>query len=287
MISLALLLALAGPATDAEDADLFDRSNLVAWCIVPFDAAHRGPEARAAMLERLGLHRLAWDWRAEHLPEFDEEIAALRRHGIELTAVWFPTTLDDDARFLLETLAKHQIKTQLWVMGGGGPTSTPEEQSARVASEADRIRPIAEAAAEIGCTVALYNHGGWFGEPENQLAIIEALGLPNVGIVYNLHHAHHRLDDFPGLLAMMKPHLLALNLNGMAADGERTGRKILPIGAGDDDLAILRAIVDSGWRGPIGILDHVPEADSEAQLRKNLDGLDRLAGRLRKPSSAP
>ena len=76
MIALALLLTLAGSAIDAEGADLFDRSNLVAWCIVPFDAEHRGPEERAAMLERLGLHRLAWDWRAEHLPAFDEEIAA-------------------------------------------------------------------------------------------------------------------------------------------------------------------------------------------------------------------
>ncbi len=29
-----------------------------------------------------------------------------------------------------------------------------------------------EAAAPLGCRVALYDHGGWFGEPENQAAVI-------------------------------------------------------------------------------------------------------------------
>src|SRR5262249_40928452 len=46
--------------------ELFRQDNLVAWCIVPFDAKKRGPEDRAAMLERLGFKHFAYDWRAEH-----------------------------------------------------------------------------------------------------------------------------------------------------------------------------------------------------------------------------
>ena len=38
-----------------------------------------------------------------------------------------------------------------------------------------KLRPLAEEAGKIGCSLALYNHGGWFGEPENQIAIIERL----------------------------------------------------------------------------------------------------------------
>jgi sugar phosphate isomerase/epimerase len=162
------------------------------------------------------------------------------------------------------------------VTGGGGPTTSPDDQAARVAAEAARIRPIAEAAAAVGCPVALYNHGGWFGEPENQVAIIDALGLPNVGIVYNLHHGHHQLERFEEMLETMAPHLLALNLNGMDRDGEAQGRKILPVGDGEEDARVLEIIRESGWRGPVGILDHVPEADAEEQLRANLDGLERL-----------
>src|SRR5688572_24366106 len=42
---------------------LFARENLVAWCIVPFDAKQRGPAERAEMLARIGVTRVAYDWR--------------------------------------------------------------------------------------------------------------------------------------------------------------------------------------------------------------------------------
>jgi sugar phosphate isomerase/epimerase len=271
LLGLVVTLAPADPPAGGTPA-LFEPKNLVAWCIVPFDAKKRGPEERAAMMERLGIKRYAYDWRAEHLPTFDAELDALKRHGIELTAVWFPGALDKDARFLLDALKRHGIKTQLWVSGGGEPTKSPEDQRRRVAAEAARIRPIAEAAAAQGCTVALYNHGGWFGEPENQLAIIDELKRPNVGVVYNLHHGHEHLDRFPEVLAMLKPHLLALNLNGSVREGDKQGKKILVLGQGDEDVRLLKQILASGWTGPVGILNHTDE-DAETQLKANLDGL--------------
>ncbi|MBI4664428.1 MAG: NAD(P)H-dependent oxidoreductase [Verrucomicrobia bacterium] len=278
-ISFAALLMPAGASAATHPDSLFARTNLVAWCIVPFDAKKRGPEERAAMLERLGIRRLAYDYRAEHIPTFDAEIEALRLHGVELTAWWFPTALNDEARLILNILERHKIKTQLWVTGASGSPKTPTEQKARLKAEAQRLRPIAEEAAKLGCTVGLYNHGGWFGEPENQIAIIEELKLPNVGIVYSLHHGHDHLDRFAELLPKMKPHLLALNLNGMVKDGERLGKKILPLGQGDLDLPLLKIISESGWCGPIGILNHTDE-DAEARLLDNLEGLDWLAAQL-------
>jgi hypothetical protein len=74
----------------------------------------------------------------------------------------------------------------------------------------------------------------------------------------------------------MKPHIYCININGMVKDGERVGKKILTIGEGDRELAMLKIIQNSGWRGPIGILDHRPETDSEETLRQNLEGLARL-----------
>ena len=281
LLLLALALMLPRP-TPAADNSLFAKTNLVAWCIVPFDAKKRGPEERAAMLERLGIHRFAYDYRAEHIPTFDAEMDALKRHHIELTAWWFPTVLNDEAKLILDVLQRHKLSPQLWVMGGGNAARTPAEQEKNVETEAKRLRPIAEAAAKIGSKVALYNHGGWFGEPTNQLAIITRLradGLTNVGIVYNLHHGHEHLDRLPALLAQMKPHLLAFNLNGMVRDGETSGKKILPVGQGDLDVKILRMLRDSGWRGPVGILNHT-DADAETRLRENLNGLNALLPRL-------
>ena len=142
---LILVVLFARPAA-AGNAMLFDRTNLVAWCIVPFDAKKRGPEERAQMLKRIGLQRFAYDWRAEHIPTFDAEIEACKRHGIELTAWWFPGSLDNDAKVILETLERNKIQPQLWITGGGEETKNPEEQKQRVTSEVARFRPIAEAA---------------------------------------------------------------------------------------------------------------------------------------------
>lgn len=288
-ITLLLVLLATVVATRAAEYQLFARTNLVAWCIVPFDAKKRGPQERAAMLEQLGFKKFAYDYRPEHVLTWDVEIEALKKHGVQLTAWWFPTTLNAEALDILALLERHQVRAQLWVMGGGGPVKNEEEQKARVAAEAQRLQPIAGAAAKIGCTVALYNHGSWFGEPENQIAIIEHLrgaGVNNVGIVYNLHHGHAHLARFPALLQKMKPHLVALNLNGMVANGERNGKKILPLGQGDLDLSLLRTIRDSGWRGPLGILNHTDE-DAEARLRDNLAGLDWLAPQLRSQTPGP
>jgi hypothetical protein len=110
--------------------------------------------------------------------------------------------------------------------------------------------------------------------------------VTNVGIVYNLHHGHHQLDRFPMLLQQMRPHLVALNLNGMVKDGDKIGKKILPIGQGDLDLQLLKSIEASGWRGPIGILNHTDE-DAEARLRDNLEGLDWLVAQLNGKSTGP
>lgn len=274
-------------AVEPPIAKLFARDNLVAWCIVPFDAKKRGPEERVAMLNRLGFKRFAYDWRAEHLPMFDREVGLLKKEGIELTAVWFPADLGVDARKMLAVIEKHKIHPQLWVtMTGGEAAKSAEEQKQKVESHARKLRPIAEAAAKLGCSIALYNHGGWFGEPENQLAILDALHLSNVGIVYNLHHGHEHLDRFPELLKKMKPHLLALNLNGMVKGGDRTGKKILPLGQGDDDLRLLKIIAASGWRGPIGILGHTQD-DVEERLQDNLDGLGWLVKQLNGKPAGP
>ncbi len=277
------LLCCGIPVTRAASGPgLFARSNLVAWCIVPFDAQKRGPEARAVMLEKMHITRLAYDYRAEHIPTFDAEMNALKKHHIELTAWWFPGVLNDEAKGILDVLKRHKLRTQLWITGGGEFTKTAEEQRVRVEAEVTRLKPIAQEAAKIGCTVALYNHGGWFGEPQNQIEIIERLKkdrVLNVGIVYNLHHGHDHVERFGALLRQMKPYLLAFNLNGMTRSGDKVGKKILPLGQGDLDAGLLRALRDSGWSGPVGILNHTDE-DADARLRDNLDGLEWLIPQL-------
>lgn len=282
--TLALLLLVAASPAFAADLSLFSRTNLVAWCVVPFDAKQRGPAERAEMLAGLGIRKLAYDWRDHHIPTFDQEVLAMKEQGIELTAWWAPGALNDTSRKILEVIERHRIKPQLWVLIGE-PLPGSNDTPAKVRAAAAELRPLVEAAGRIGCKVALYNHGGWFGEPENQLAILDELNLPNAGLVYNFHHGHDHIERFPELIALMKPRLLALNLNGMLLGGDRAGHKILHIGEGDRELDMLKAVLASGWRGPVGILDHRDETDSEVTLRKNLLGLEYLIREIEAPGS--
>ncbi len=278
-----LLFVPISAAVAAEPPSLWAKDNLVAWCIVPFDAKKRGPEERAVMLEKLGIHRLAYDYRAEHIPTFDTEIETMQRHQIEFTAWWFPGELNAEAQLILKTIEKHKITPQLWVTGGGEMLPAGKKQAERVAAEATRIKAIAVEAKRLGCKVALYNHGAWFGEPENQIEMIEALrreGIDNVGIVYNFHHGHEHLPRFGAMLEKMKPYLLAVNLNGMIPGGDKAGKKILNLAEGSQELEMMRAIEASGWRGAVGIIDHRETTDSEETLGDNLKGLAWLTAEL-------
>jgi sugar phosphate isomerase/epimerase len=263
------------PATPARAGkDIFAHDNLVPWCIVPFDAKKRGPEERAAMLEKLGFKHFAYDWRAEHVPTFAAEIEALKKHGVEFTAFW---GAHEEAFKLFE---KFGMKPQIWI-SASSPKALMDEERAKLAAK--NLLPLVERTRKLGCPLGIYNHGGWGGEPENMVAVAKLLreqhGAAHVGIIYNLHHGHDHLDRFPTALAAMKPYLLCLNLNGMTKAGDKRGMKILPLGQGDLDLQLLKTIRDSGYRGSIGILNHTGE-DAEARLKDNLDGLDWLVAQL-------
>ena len=261
---------------------LFARQNLVAWCIVPFDKMKRTPAERAAMLKSLGLTQLAWDWRDEHLAVMDEEIRTLRKNNIRLSAVWFwvnggpDGVLDKTNEFILNTLKKNGVKTELWLSFNDrffAGLSDDEKLRKAVAS----IAEINRKAKEIGCTLHLYNHGSWFGEPQNQVEIIEALDTKEIGIVYNFHHARHQVAEFAKLLNLMLPYLTTVNINGM----KEGGPMILTVGKGDKELGMLRQLKSSGYKGSIGILSHVDDEDAKIVLQRNLEGLKGLLKEMR------
>lgn len=274
LLGTVLMMSLPASAQQMHEPSLFERKNLVAWCVVPFDKMKRSPQARAEMLNDLGITQLAWDWREEHLPLMEEEIETLKKHDIQLKAVWFwvnggsGETLDETNHFILKTLKENQVKTELWLsFNDRFFENLSDEQKLKKAVTA--ISVINQKANAIGCTLHLYNHGSWFGEPENQVKIIKETGAKNIGIVYNFHHARHQVRDFPRLISLMKPYLTTVNINGMKTNGPM----ILPVGEGDHELAMLRQLKASGYTGSVGVLSHVDDEDAKVVLKKNLDGL--------------
>jgi sugar phosphate isomerase/epimerase len=260
-------------AEPAGEDSQFATDQLVAWCIVPFDAKNRTPGERADMLKRLGITRLAYDWRAEHVPSFEEEILSLRKAGIEFFAFWAPASRSAGYRKMMDLIEQYDLHPQIWMIAPSAPASTQQQ---RVAANAGALVPFVQDALRLDCKFALYNHGGWSGQPENLIAMTrwlrQRLSTEDVGIVYNFHHGHEHLDQFPEAFNKMVPYLFCVNLNGMKIGGP----KILPVGQGDRDQQMLQTIQNSDYRGPIGILDHRAELDAERSLRQNIEGLQRL-----------
>ena len=118
----------------------------------------------------------------------------------------------------------------------------------------------------------MYNHGGWFGESENQLEIIKRLPKHDIGIIYNFHHAHKQLDEYQSIIKQIHPFLWCVTLNGM----KKGGPKIMTIGKGNLEKEMIHLLVKLGYKGPFGVLGHVKNEDVALTLKKNLKGLEAL-----------
>ncbi|MGB1929754.1 MAG: sugar phosphate isomerase/epimerase family protein [Mariniblastus sp.] len=282
MLSTLMLLFVSSKIGLAQEIDqqnlpiqerLYGTQNLVAWCIVPFDASRRGPAERAKMVKKLGINRIAYDWRAEHVPTFEEEIIQYQKNGIEFFAFW---SWHDSLEALV---AKYKIRPQIWVTLA---SPAVDQEADRVRIAADSLMPLAEKTQRLGLKLALYNHGGWGGRPMSLVKVCEVLrertNSDHVGIVYNFHHAHDDTKEFTESLPQLVPYLFCLNLNGMVDSHEvkTQNKKIVPIGSGKYELAMMKSVLTSGYRGPVGILDHRNDLDARESLQQNLDGLSQL-----------
>ena len=88
LLSLFIALSFASSFDSSKSLKDFRTVNLVSWCIVPYDAENRDPEARSKILEELGITKCAYDWRAENVPSFQEKIIKYKKHGIKYLAFW-------------------------------------------------------------------------------------------------------------------------------------------------------------------------------------------------------
>ena len=252
---------------------------LYAWCIVPFDSKERSPQERIEMLSRLQFEQYAYDWREQHLDEMATEWELALENDIEVSSVWMWIDQRHDTigdlnganEKVFEALKTTGLKTQLWVSFHANFFEGLAQEEAVVKGSA-MINYLCQRADSLSLGIGLYNHGDWFGEPQNQIAIIKALPDCNLGLIYNFHHGHHQVEQFDQLVDLMMPYLWAVNLNGM----RKGGPKILPIGSGDLEQGMIQTLTNKGYDGPFGILGHVEERDVALVLKENLEGLSNL-----------
>ena len=240
--------------------DPFRVENLIPWSIVAFDKLERSPSERVAMIKNLGFSQYAFGGRKKHVETMKEELNLAKAEGIEISAVWLYINNKDTLQNLkranemvFESLKDTGLTTQIWI-GIDAEYFEGLIQPESLKKAQDMISYLSKRAQKVNCKIALYNHGGWFGEPENQLEIIKRLPKHDIGI------------------KKIQPFLWCVNLNGM----KKGGPKIIPIGEGNLEKEMISLLVKLGYKGPFGVLGHVMNEDVELTLKKNLKGLQAL-----------
>ncbi len=256
---------------------------LTPWCIVNFDSLERSPIDRINMLKKMGFTKYGYEWDERHLIEMKEEFKLAKENNIEIMSIflWLNAKRDSIGKLspsnkrMLSILKDVEYKPTIWLSFSNNYfEDLNQEQSISLAIEF--IKFIKFEADKIGCKVALYNHHGWFGNPHNQVKIIELLPQDSLSMVYNFHHAHQYLDEFPEIAKKIKPYLSYVNINGMRKEGPQ----ILTIGEGDHEVDMLNILLKEGFVGPWGILGHIESEDVQKVLERNVNGLKSLKSRI-------
>jgi len=272
--------------TQSQNAQTFAKSNLHVWAYEEYDSVDRTPEEHAQALVDLGITKAGFISRnAERVSEFEAYLKAYREAGIELIAVWTPIHTDApleevQVREFFEIVDRHGLSIQWWLTLEQKFDDMPEAD--RIDDALARLRPLVGRANSSNCRLVIYGHGPdrWFTQAENEIELIERLKaeMPDadLGIVYNFHQSRSQMGRLQTVLPKLKPHLVALNLNGMHTDGPKIAR----IGHGDREQELIDIVSKSGWHGPTGIIAHDPKQDAAAVLQENMDGLKTILNEL-------
>lgn len=260
-----------------------DAAPLHAWGVVRNDGLCRDAEARAAMLGTMGIRRVAIDWRYAQLETLDDELSALRNQNIAVDAIWAPISLhpvnDVHLDLLLGFIERNSLEISLWTTLMQPHDIDEWVESKRVDLTCEAVTRLADRAAQLGCPVLLYNYDGWFARPSSLKKIIIAANRPNVGVVYNFHHARSDIGGFEAHMTSLLPWLRAVNLGGLAAT---KGAYPIAFGEGEHEFEMLTTLLKAGYRGPLGLAAFDAKVDASEALARGFDGLTRFRQSLAK-----
>ncbi len=274
-----LLLILIACSDQKAVETLIDPSDISPWCIIGFDTENRTPEQRIEMLQEMGIKQYGYNRGKADFSSMAQEFQLASENDIDITSVFLWLNAKSDSigklspsnRELLSNISGAEHKPAIWLSFSH---NFFEERGHAESIEycVEMIQFIKSYIGAMDCELALYNHHGWFGNPNHQIEVLKELNDESISIVYNFHHAQEYVDEFEELAEKMLPYLSFVNLNGV----KKEGPQIIPIGQGNHEYDMIVHLKDLGYDGPWGILGHVKTEDVQKVLRANLDGLSEL-----------
>jgi sugar phosphate isomerase/epimerase len=133
----------------------------------------------------------------------------------------------------------------------------------------------------------LYPHTRfWLERVEDGIRLARKMQPAKVQVMFNLCHWLAVSDEknLAPLLTEAKPYLAAITINGADRAVEihaKTGKWIQPLDSGSFDLSgFLKAVNDSGYRGPIGLQCYGITGDSREHLARSIAAWRKLSASL-------
>jgi sugar phosphate isomerase/epimerase len=153
------------------------------------------------------------------------------------------------------------------------------------------IREMSDLAKASGAQLLLYPHQkDWIERLEDSIRVADKVDRPNVGVMFNLCH-WLRVDtsrDYQSLLRRALPRLWAVSINGADEFDLAPGWKhlIRPLDEGSFDVgALLKALTDMGYRGPIGLQCYGIGGDARDHLTRSMVKWQQLRRQLASSTS--
>lgn len=278
------LLIIVISCTSNKKEDIININEVSPWCILGFDSLNRTPEQRISMLKKLGLKKYGYNKGKGDLISMKKEFQLANENEIQITSIflWLNANRDSIGKLsssnqkIIDNLKDIEEKPTIWVsFSDNFFKNLNQEESIELAIK--MLKFIKLKANEINCEIAIYNHHGWFGNPYNQIEILQRLSNDSIKMIYNFHHAHEYIDNFPKIAKIITPYISHVNINGM----KKEGAKILTIGAGDYEYDMIKTLLTEGYSGSWGILGHIKDEDVEKVLKRNIKGLSLLNKKLK------
>lgn len=235
------------------------------------------PEDEAELAKRTGYAGLQFSG-TQHVPEM---LQALESRGLKMYALYTGARIDGDKPSydpgLPEAIRQLQGHGTVIFLTVNGKAPDAEARTTAV------VREIADMAAASGLRVALYPHFGMaVGRIEDALQVVKNVDRPNLGVTFNLCH-FLAVKDEPNLDVRLRealPHLFMVSINGAEHEGG-WDRLILPLDRGEFDVyALLKKLVDLGYRGPIGLQCYKVPGDREENLTRSMAAWRKFSARM-------
>lgn len=236
-----------------------------------------------ASAQRLGIRRAVFSCSEENTDACEATLIAAKRAGVQLLACWMSSELSAAARdryFALFTT--HGLRPHIWFRAKATNKGDVEREAAL-------LRPMIEAARKHGSTVGISFPQDGFGKGSlfpPLIAALEQEGLDGIGIVCEFERLSTLSAQLDRIWKHNKTRVTAVTLTGMLRQADGSSTVGLPLAAGDQEMGMMRTILDSGWKGHVGIAGHHEGQSIDTALGNNLGGLDWLARELAQLGSA-